>query len=364
MVPVSYIICTRDRPDELRRTLEAIAALPPHDMEVVVADNASQRPPQVPKPLGRRLSLTIAQLGENRGAAARNVAARVAGGEWLVMLDDDSCPLDTAFLGALARAPADVLAIAADIHLPAQGRREAGGLPEVFVGCGAAIRREAFAAAGGYDPTFGYYVEEYDLAARLLAMGGRMAFEPAFGVAHQKVATGRDMDAILRRLVRNNGWMLQRWAPEDERRERLREMRRRYRAIAAREGAMRGFAGGLAELRSTIAGQSRTPLARELWDRFTGLAHARAALQGAWWRRRFATAALVERGKHDWAVARALEEMGVRLVPEGGAERLVVATLSPGPMLDALEARRHDPRLLAPWTTAQRALHALAAPAA
>ena len=94
------------------------------------------------------------------------------------MLDDDSAPSSLGHLNAIADAGRLTAAISAEIWLAGEQdssvasaqrtQRESGGLPEVFTGCGVAIRREAFLEARGYDHSFGYYVEEYDLAAKLL----------------------------------------------------------------------------------------------------------------------------------------------------------------------------------------------------
>lgn len=354
-VRVSYIIATRDRPERLGQTLAALGALPAHDGEVIVVDNASSLRAVIPQVLANGLPVRLVRLASNVGAAARNAGAIASDPAcaWLVMLDDDSHPVDLGFLAVLAHAPGDVLAISAEIDLPAQGRREAGGLPEVFIGCGVAIRREVFLELGGYDARFGYYAEEYDLAARLMLAGGRIAFEPRFRVAHHKVPAGRDMDLILARLVRNNGWVMQRYAPGDERRGQLREIRRRYRAIAQREGALTGFGHGLVQLRATITEQRRSPMDRALFDRFTGIAAARDALQHAHQCEAFSTAALVEPGKNAWCVVRALEELGVAMVESREAQVLVIATMSPGPMRDALErSTGAHRRVIAPWDRA------------
>lgn len=351
-VRVSYIIPTRDRAERLGLTLGAIGSLPAHDGEVVVVDNASPVPAAIPRRLANGIEVRLVQLATNAGAAARNAGAIASdpASDWLVMLDDDSHPRDLGFQPALARTPSDVLAVGAQIDLPAQGRREAGGLPEVFVGCGAAIRREVFLELGGYDARFGYYAEEYDLAARLLLAGGRVGFEPSFRVAHHKVARGRDMGRIVARLVRNNGWVMQRYAPAAQRRWQLRAVRGRYRAIAQREGVLDGFGRGLVALRATIAQQVRTPMDDALFDRFTGLAAAREALHRAHRQRAFASAALIEPGKNAWCVARAVEQLGAGLVDADRAEVLIVATMSPGPMLDAFErARGLGRRVLMPW---------------
>ena len=353
---VSYVIPTRDRPERLARTLDAIASLGAHDAEVIVVDNASSVRPIVPARLAGDIPVRLLEMGSNLGAAARNEGASASdpSSDWVVMLDDDSYPVDLGMLGALRDASSDTLAISADIWLPAHGRRESGGLPEVFIGCGVALRRDWLLATGGYDATFGYYVEEYDLAARLIASGGRVVFDPRFAVAHHKVEQGRDMDQILRRLVRNNGWVAQRYAPDDERRREIREVRSRYRRIAEKEGALAGYRDGLSELRTTIAGQTRTPLTRSHFDRFTGLAAAREALARAHAGRAFATCAIIEPGKNAWAIERALLEIGVRITNAGDADALVIGTMSPGPMLDGLAGAIEAPdgsgrRVIAPW---------------
>lgn len=366
MPPLAFVIPTRDRPERLRETLLALGALGGGEAQVIVADNASRERPILPPALENGWPITLLRRDHNEGAAARNAAVRAAhpSVEWVVMLDDDSHPIDTRVFGVLADQPADVLAVSADILLPRAHppQREAGGLPEVFIGCGVAIRRDAFLAAGGYDPAFNYYVEEYDLSARLLLAGGRVAFDPRFVVHHLKDASHRDMDLILARLVRNNGWVTQRYAPEPERLRELREMRRRYRAIAAKEDATRGFAAGLLELRHTIRLQPRRAMSPALFDRFTGLAAARDALHAAHRAAPFRSASIVDPGKNAWVVEAALRELGVRLCPYGeDPEIVVIGTMSPGPMIDAFRRRAslrrgRGPRVLAPWTLAAAAL--------
>lgn len=360
---ISYIVPTRDRPSDLARTLGAIGRLVEHDEsseryepgEVVVIDNGSRNVPVAPRRLPNGVPVKMIVLDGNHGAASRNVGACRAhpDSDWLVMLDDDSHPLDGRFIATLRSTPADVGIVTADIHLPAQDRREDGGLPEVFVGCGAAIRRELFDKAGGYDARFEYYVEEYDLSARAIGLGYRTMFEPRFRVDHHKSPGGRDMNRIISLLLRNGSWVMQRYAPEADRREQLREIRRRCRLIADLEQAREGYIRGLGLARETLRSQERRPLDRTHFDRFTGLWHAREALRRAHENERFGTCAVVARGKNAWVVDRALAELGVEVVPVEKAEALVIGTMSPGPMLDALGKFQGRGRVIAPWSVAE-----------
>lgn len=411
---LSYVLPTRNRPDRLRRTLCAIEALGPHPTgaEVIIVDNASDEFPILPRVLTNGLPVHVLRRPTNEGAAARNagVQASDTSSTWIIMLDDDSYPLNIDFVHALRAAAPDVAAISGDIFLnpPSQAQarheptwddsltvellpphlhntsshlveslhgrdakcfpahaepstthrtvRESGGLPEVFIGCGVAIRRDAFLAAGGYDPTFNYYVEEYDLAARLLLAGHRIAFEPELQIHHAKDSAHRDFNQIVARLVRNNSWIAQRYAPEHERLPMLRETRDRYYAIAVAEDSVDGYTRGLAELRATLRRQVRSPMCQHLFDRFTGLAAARESLQSAYTQSPFHSAHLCDIGKNAHVVARALAELGVPITSDDQeAEVQVIATMSPGPMLDALAKRRamrrpHSIRTIAPWS--------------
>jgi hypothetical protein len=374
---ITYILPTRDRPERLALTLAALGSLKGHPGsapgdpgEVLIVDNASKFPATAPDKLTNGLRCRVLHRASNEGAASRNVAVANADprSEWVVMLDDDSYPCDTGFIRRLGKAPADVAAVSADIYLPGMARRESGGLPEVFIGCGVAIRRALFQELGGYDPTFNYYAEEYDLAARMILAGYRIAFDPWFRVEHHKVAANRDMNTIMARLVRNNGWVVQRYAPAELRRDQIRQQRRRYRQISIKETGLRGFGEGLTELRRTIRGQKRTPMTKALFDRFTGLAYACEALQAAYSQKPFRTVQLVDEGKNGWVVRKALAELGVMVLDSAlgtrdsalSSDALVLGTMSPGPMLDAFERRTllnptgARERIIAPWIAITR----------
>lgn len=366
---ISFVLPTRDRIRRLRGTLEALAQLGPcasvGGAEVIVVDNDSRERLVLPSQLRSGVPVKSIWLEDNIGAAARNVGVAAANeaSEWIVMLDDDSWPVGPGLLDVLADQPADVGAVTADIFVPGAAKegdvpslatpcRERGGLPEVFIGCGVAIRREAFLACGGYDPSFHYYVEEYDLAAKLLLAGYRVRFDPRFMVVHAKDAVHRDMNVIVQRLVRNNAWIAQRYAPASELKRELTEVRDRYKQIALKEKARKGYRLGRDEVKATLAAQPRTPMPLELWERFVGLAAARAALAPQVRRGSIRTAAIVDEGKNAWVVKQALAELGVRVLQvapgklaseselrEQGVEALAIGTMSPGPMLDAYFSR-------------------------
>ncbi len=354
---VTIVVPTRNRPDRLAATLAAIDTTlsvhgVAHRCEVVVIDDASVRGgmSRLPARLPGGTPLRYGRRETSIGAACRNDAAGMAEAPWLLMLDDDSWPMDAGFVALAAGAASDVAVIGLDIRL-ARGGREAGGLPQVHVGCGALIRTDAFRAVGGYDASFHYYVEEYDLAARLIARGWRILHDVRSTVVHEKIAAGRSMDVILERLVRNNGWVIRRYAPEDVLEAEMAAMLGRYEAIARREHATAGFRRGRAALEATLAGQPRRPLGPADWDRFTGEAAVRAGVLAVVASRPAGTWAMREPGKGADRIRAAIAAAGWRETDPVAADVHVPGSLSPGPMLDAADRLARESRdVVLPWT--------------
>lgn len=351
---IAYVIPTRNRPDALATTLAHVAALGPHEAEVIVLDNASTPRITAPRRLASGLPVRLHRLSTNIAAAARNLAITLAdpASRWFVMLDDDSAPLSLDFLHALRTAPPQLAALSADIFHPAppgaRAVREQGGLPEVPIGCGVALRAEAFARVNGYDPSFHYYAEEYDLAAKLIAAGYILRFDPSFRVLHRRDASNRRFATIARNLVRNNAVVTLRYAPDEVLHAELFRHLTRYARIAAREHALRGYLRGMVELLPTLPRQQRMPLTGAQWDRFTGRmaceTHLRRTLRGLDHTR----AALIAPGKNAHILIELLESLRVEIVSDPrDADVRVIATLSPGPMLDALAA---NPGAITPWS--------------
>ncbi|MDZ4830082.1 MAG: glycosyltransferase [Phycisphaerae bacterium] len=347
---LSFVLPTHNRPVELARTLARLGALDGAiDAEVIVVDNASVEPVSIPCRLANGWRALTLLKRTNVGAAARNDGVRLASGRWVIMLDDDSHPLDLGFIDAIKEAAPDVAAIGAEILLPG-GKHESGGLPEVIVGCGAAIRRDVFLEVGGYDPAFHFYAEEYDLCAKLIRAGHRVIVDARFRVLHEKTPTGRDMNIVLARLMRNNGWVVARYAPTSGREAALSEVIARYAVIAKKERALAGYEAGLAELDATIAAQPRTPMSLGQWERFTGCTAARFALEAARDRIESRRVSVVASGKGAAIVESLVVQLGGTLVDGADAESLVIGTLSPGPLLDAMDAWTTDARpVIAPW---------------
>lgn len=184
---VSIIIPTRDRPDLLSRAVKSALEQTVDDFEVIVVDDASTQPIELPP----APQLRVIRLPEARGGAgARNVGTEAARGRWVTYLDDDDRlrpQMIATSLDALAQAtlPAPVAVISGIEVLNSQGQVIGTRLPppsrprgahfsleELERGCSyntkqtLVVEREVILQIGGWDETFRSRVHS-DLFLRL-----------------------------------------------------------------------------------------------------------------------------------------------------------------------------------------------------
>jgi len=206
------------------------------DHEVVLADNGStDGAPEAAEAVGVRLLRTGGNLGY--GAAA-NLGARGAEGDWVVVANPDvvwepgslDCLLEAAVrwpeAGSLGPAirTSDGRLYPSARQFPSLARgtghallgwwwpanpwtrayRAEGGPPREgrtgwLSGSVMLLRREAFEAVGGFDPSYFMYCEDMDLCRRLAEAGWSNVYVPSSVVTHSGGhATGRQADAMLR----------------------------------------------------------------------------------------------------------------------------------------------------------------------
>ncbi len=235
---ISVIIVTWNSAAYLSRCLGCLAAQTFKDFEVVLVDNGSTDGSlDDVENHWPSLRLRVERLGENKGfAAANNLGAHLAHGQWLALLNSDAFP-DANWLEALLKAAennpqfsffasrqlqADATQIldgAGDAyHLSGLAWRRYEGWPasqfglktmEVFSSCAAAAlySRQAFLQAGGFDEDFFSYHEDVDLGFRLRLQGFRCLYVPEAVICHIGSATfGIRSDFALYHWQRNYIW--------------------------------------------------------------------------------------------------------------------------------------------------------------
>jgi GT2 family glycosyltransferase len=220
--PAGVVIASRDRRTSLLSTLARLEALP-EQPPVVVVDNASRD--GTPAAVRRaHPDVRVIALDENLGAAARTIGVRELGMPVAAFCDDDSwwAPGSLRRIAELfAARPAQGLVagrilvgpdervdptcaeMAVSPLAPRPGQR---GRPILgFVACGAAVRTEAFLAAGGFHPRMGVGGEETLLALDMAVRGWELSYVDDV-VAHHHPASGCGRTGREATVLRNRLW--------------------------------------------------------------------------------------------------------------------------------------------------------------
>lgn len=187
---VSVVICTCNGAATIRDTLDGLDRLEYPKFEVIVVDDGStDNTAEIAGEYEVRLIST-----ENRGlASARNTGWQHAHGDIVAYIDDDAYP-DPHWLHYLAYTfmTGDWVAVGGpNITPPGDGpiadcvANAPGGPVHVLLsdreaehvpGCNMAIRRDALAAIGGFDPIYRSAGDDVDVCWRLQQRGGRIGF--------------------------------------------------------------------------------------------------------------------------------------------------------------------------------------------
>ena len=199
---VSVVICTCDRADSLRLTLESLCHLSYPAVEVVVVESPSSDQTQaVLADFDGKIKRVHAD--ERNLSVSRNLGMAAAAGEIVAFIDDDGAA-DGMWLDDLAGVFADPEVAGtggpvvdhtghtlqaryniadrwgdARIELDAK-RLEVLDHPDTWqfpypMGTNALFRRESLVALGGFDENFAFYLDETDVCLRLIDAGYRIA---------------------------------------------------------------------------------------------------------------------------------------------------------------------------------------------
>ena len=241
---VSFVLATYNRSAVVAHTVERImeCGLDRGDLEIIVVDNACGD--DTPTAIAGRCDRVV-RLGENLGSCAKGIGARYARSPYVVFLDDDSFPRPGSIERMIHHFEQDAALGAAGfvVHLP-DGQREGAALPEVFVGCGVGLRRDALERVGGLDISFFMQAEEYDLSFRLVGEGWRIKMFSDMHVEHLKTTQARKSGRTCFLDTRNNLRVIARYLSHEPRVRYREDALLRYRWLAERAGHHRDYARG------------------------------------------------------------------------------------------------------------------------
>ena len=229
--PVTVVVCTRNRPDNLRVCLDSLLRLTYRDYEVLIIDNGAD--PAASRSLCQQRGVRFAHVPQPGLSLARNAAMRLARHGWVAFTDDD-CQPDPQWLRWLVEPTADTrcgsvtgLVLPARLHNQAEVTfEEYGGLTRGFraavfgdwffrdsrfhpphtwrIGAGAnmLVKRDLALSLGGYDEDLGAgrpagCSEDTDLWYAMLRAGWTVHYAPRAVVHHWHRATP---EALVRQL--------------------------------------------------------------------------------------------------------------------------------------------------------------------
>jgi len=186
----TVVVPTRDRPDDLARLLESLAAqTTERPFEIVVVDDGS-RPPVTLNALGDRLDARVVARGGDGPAAARNAGAAAARGGYLLFTDDDTEVAPTwvdaacAFLDANAGHVGVEGPVRSPPFDPLYEHSLENDAPGAYWTCNVAYRRAVFERLGGFLENFpDPHCEDLDLAYRAAEIGA-IGFVAGMSVVH------------------------------------------------------------------------------------------------------------------------------------------------------------------------------------
>ena len=207
-------ITTRDRWQELQRTLERLRDFGLGQLSILIIDDGSAElcpfPVQETCP-GARLHRMDQSVGL---ITRRNQLAGMMTGKYYLSLDDDSYPVSGSLPDALtfAESRRDLFCLSFPIYNPARNRYQVKSSQTApyrtrsFIGCGCLLHRAHFLAEGGFRDELVRFAEESDLAARTFERGLRCYHYPGLKFHHLEVDRARNWWAMDFYGARN--WVL------------------------------------------------------------------------------------------------------------------------------------------------------------
>lgn len=169
---VTVNILSFNRKDELRNTLTKVYEQDYKNIEVIVVDNASAdgSSEMVKKEFP---GVQLIQLEKNIGIAGWNEGFKVAKGEYVLVLDDDSYPESGAILEAIKaiNMHLNVGIFSMQVYNTCWNNKEElnfiNGELCVFTGCGALITKKCLQTVGYYEESLFLYLHEIEYIIRL-----------------------------------------------------------------------------------------------------------------------------------------------------------------------------------------------------
>ena len=213
---VSIMITTRNRLDELRRTLQMLGKLDPSPDEILITtDGCADGTAEFVNSALPNVKLIVNQPAIG-SVASRDRMMREAKGDLVLALDDDSYPEQSDCIARIVQFFQQRAELAV-LHFPQRtdeypttlAQTKFGSeehLTRSFANSGAVLRRSTYLQLPGFEPRFYHMYEEPDYTLQCVAAGYQVLFSPIVTVRHHYSGRARDEIRIHHRHARNEFW--------------------------------------------------------------------------------------------------------------------------------------------------------------
>jgi GT2 family glycosyltransferase len=218
----AVVVCTRNRPQHLPRTLEALEVQTDRGFHTFVVDQSDQPDAELERRAAERADLTVLRDRGRGLSRARNVGWRHAASEWVVYVDDDCLPepgwareltiairdhRQAEMIGCYVfdHEPPSRDHVRVSVFEPSEEKLVRGRWTkpwEIGLGACIAIKRDALSRLGGFDERLGPGVSEFpgaddmDFNYRFLRSGGVAYVAPRARVLHNQWRTKEMLPAL------------------------------------------------------------------------------------------------------------------------------------------------------------------------
>ncbi len=227
---VSVVMLSYNRREDVAEGIGQLLSQEYENLEIIVVDNGSSDN-TARMVLENFPQVTMIALEQNLGVAAYNIGFDRAGGDYIVVLDDDSFPERYAIPRMVKEFEADpqlgVVAFDVRNHEEFVRAGAPGGDPKnnphrtntscryqlAFNGCGVGIRKQVLRQVGGYPEEFFLYWNEQDLAIRILDAGYHIRWFTDIISYHKYAPSNRSSLRAPFYYTRNLYWLTWKYFP-------------------------------------------------------------------------------------------------------------------------------------------------------
>jgi GT2 family glycosyltransferase len=212
----TIVIASHNRWDDLRRTLQRLRSLEPKPLEIIVVlDGCTDGSKE--KVAAKFPEISIIENFVKQGSIpSRDTAFRLAKGDIIVSLDDDSYPLQSDFIALVAKLATDhpeagifafreVRSEWPKSHRPLD-REGIGHYVSSFANCAGAIRRSLYGNAVHYPRFLSHMYEEPDSCLQAYSAGYAVWYEPSIAIFHDASPLQRNVISRHHLNARNELW--------------------------------------------------------------------------------------------------------------------------------------------------------------